>query len=253
MHVADKAFGEQLSVDSFTQPGSGSVTLQPNGKLKYVPPANWSGSTSFTYKVKDELGVVSANSGTVNVTVGGMLTLDLPPVEPTRDTRSIADADLALLADEAARRWVLAGVDPVTAQRALERTRFVVDDLPGSVLGLEFPGTIVIDVNAAGYGWFVDTTPSLDEEFEIFVTASERQAGKRSPAHGLVDLLTAQEHEFGHALGMDHPDGDEFAHSVMHETLSLSTRRIPTAADILAADEYYASLGDGGSLLRRKW
>ena len=83
------------------------------------------------------------------------------------------------------------------------------------------------------------------------MTSSERQAGRRSSAFGKVDLLIALEHEFGHALGMDHPDGDP--HSVMHETLSLSTRRIPTAADIMAADEYYASLGDGGSLLRRRW
>jgi len=40
----------------------------------------------------------------------------------------------------------------VTAQRALAGTEFVVQDLPGSMLGLEMPGTIIIDVNAAGYG-----------------------------------------------------------------------------------------------------
>lgn len=59
-------------------------------------------------------------------------------------------------------------------------------------------------------------------------------------------------HEFGHALGMVHLEGDEFAHSVMNDTLGLSMRRLPTAVDILAADEYFASLSQAGSAIRRR-
>jgi matrixin len=194
--------------------------------------------------------LAQSNQAKVTVTVvPPPLMLDLPPADNSADAPSITDADLALLAGEAARRWVLAGVDPVTARNALAGTEFVVADLPGSMLGMEMPGQIVIDVNAAGYGWFVDATPDADEEFSIFVTASERQAGRGSAALARVDLLTALMHEFGHALGMDHPEGDE--HGVMHESVGLSMRRVPTAADILAADEFYAALGT--TVKRRRW
>lgn len=197
----------------------------------------------------------SNTATTVNITITGtMLMLDLSPVEASPGTPSITDADLALLAGEAARRWVLAGVDPNEAQRALAGTTFVIDDLPGSVLGMQWDNTIVIDVNAAGYGWFVDASPASDGEFGIVVAPSEFQAGRGSGAYGRADLLTAMMHEFGHALGMAHLEGAEFEHSVMHDTIGLSTRRIPTAADILASDEFFAQLAASGSTVkRRRW
>jgi hypothetical protein len=134
---------------------------------------------------------------------------------------------------------------------ALANTEFVVADLPRSMLGLELERTIVIDVNAAGYGWFVDATPSTDEEFSIVVAPSELRAGRGSSALGQADLLTVILHELGHALGMVHVEGNEY--SVMHDTLGLSMRRLPTAADILAADELYASFGEGSTIRRRWW
>jgi hypothetical protein len=176
--------------------------------------------------------------------------LDEAPVEPSAGTREIKQAEAEILLEEAARRWVLAGVDPNMARKALEGTQIVIQDLPGSMLGAEFAGLIVIDVNAAGYGWFVDDSPASDDEFSIFVAPSERKAARGSSAYGHVDALTVLMHEFGHSLGMDHPDEFQFAHSVMNPTLSLSTRRVPTALDVLAADAYYESLG--GTVKRRK-
>lgn len=128
---------------------------------------------------------------------------------------SITQADLDRLAREAARRWVLAGFDPVAVHRAFHGTQLEVADLPGATLGLEVPGKLLIDVNAAGHLWFVDPTPRTDEEFSILVSRSQRQADERSPVYGRADLLTALMHEFGHALGMVvvHPLGTWRDHS----------------------------------------
>ncbi len=51
---------------------------------------------------------------------------------------------------------------------------------------------------------------------------------------------------------MIHLEGVEFAHSVMNDTLGLSMRRLPTAADKLAADEYFAELWRSGSNAKRR-
>ncbi len=222
------------------------------GDFSYTIDAGYS-QDSFTYTFT----VSGQTSNVATVYLEGMpdpLMLDSEPIVAGPGTRSITSADLALLASEAVNRWVLAGVDPITAQRALAGTRLEVADLPGSMLGVEVPGRIVIDIDAAGHGWFIDATPESDEEFDILVDPSERQAGRGSVANGRADLLTALIHEFGHSLGMVHLEGEEFAHSVMNDTLGLSMRRTATAADILAADEFYALLWESGSTIRRtRW
>ncbi|WP_013325558.1 beta strand repeat-containing protein [Gloeothece verrucosa] len=67
--------GNPLSIDSFTQGNSGSVTLNNNGTpgnttddlLVYTPNANFNGTDSFTYRISDGNGGTS--TATVNVTV----------------------------------------------------------------------------------------------------------------------------------------------------------------------------------------
>jgi uncharacterized protein (TIGR03382 family) len=44
--------GETLTVVSVTQPANGTVTLT-NGEVRYTPPANFTGTTTFTYTVSD--------------------------------------------------------------------------------------------------------------------------------------------------------------------------------------------------------
>jgi hypothetical protein len=79
-----------------------------------------------------------------------------------------------------------------------------VSDLPGGLLGLPDPaqGRIVIDTNAAGYGWFVDPTPSANEEFDAALHAL---AG--GPADGRMDLRTVLLHELGHLRWLPDADG----------------------------------------------
>ena len=67
--------------------------------------------------------------------------------------------------------------------------------------------TILIDRDAAGYGWFIDPTPQDDAEFTP-LAADVLAARPQTAAAGHADLLTAVMHEMGHVLGYGHDAGD---------------------------------------------
>ena len=73
-------------------------------------------------------------------------------------------------------------------------------DLPNGLLG-QYVGqhTIQIDVDASGYGWFVDSTPWDDVEFAAQPGTNDLSALPGTSAAGRVDLLTAVLHELGHS------------------------------------------------------
>ncbi len=132
--------------------------------------------------------------------------------------KEIEPADLKPLINEAARRWVAAGNSD--AQEGLSKIEVRLVNLPGSFLGLAQGHTILIDKNAAGYGWFVDSTPEKDSEFEVVVSPLELHSSQGSATYGLVDLLTVLVHEMGHLLGYEHGPEKE----AMGETLELGVR-----------------------------
>ena len=129
-----------------------------------------------------------------------------------------AEANVALLArdhansllQEATSRWRAAGVDT----RGLRGLDIRIADLGGTTLGLASGNTIWLDDNGAGWGWFVDPTPSDDSEF---TTAGDQGEQNR------MDLLTVLEHELGHLIGHEHEET-----GVMIDTLSAGTRRVPS-------------------------
>ena len=61
------ADGDILAALKVTDPSHGTVTLNANGSLSYVPTTNYVGSDSFTYKAND--GTADSNTVTVSLTV----------------------------------------------------------------------------------------------------------------------------------------------------------------------------------------
>lgn len=95
-NVIDPDLGDTHTID-VTQPGQGSVVVVGQ-IMTYTPPADWNGSTSFTYRAMDSAGAYSAFS-TVTVTVNPQ---NDPPVtgnlgmvidEDTSGTRTVSITD----------------------------------------------------------------------------------------------------------------------------------------------------------------
>src|SRR5262249_8980647 len=123
--------------------------------------------------------------------------------------------------------WALAGLNSDQMAK-LRNAKIQITDLPGRYLGVTMDNAIYIDRNAAGRGWFVDSTPGDDEEF----------GGLDPNIYYSVDLLTVVSHELGHVLGLE--DLDVLGHEadIMAETLATGQRRVASesAVDALFAD-----------------
>ena len=95
----------------------------------------------------------------------------------------------------------------------------VVADLPPGQLGEAYQGSITLDTNASGRGWFVE--------------------GAKSNLAGQYDLLTVISHEIGHLLGYEHSHSDS---DVMASILPTGVRRLPLAS---GSDTSYRDLLGG--------
>ncbi|QDU24182.1 beta strand repeat-containing protein [Urbifossiella limnaea] len=134
-------------------------------------------------------------------------------------------ADLAPVVAAATQRLVAAGADPA---RLAAVTVTITDLNAAGRLGEHVPGSVHIDDDAGGKGWFVDPTPADDAEFGPPETTG--LVANPGPAERGVDLLTVVMHELGHELGL--PDIDPAAHpaDLMAETLAAGVRRLPAPA-----------------------
>ena len=96
-----------------------------------------------------------------------------------------------------------------------------IGDLPGLALGHTIGNEIMLDVDAAGHGWFIDVSPLSSAEFKLGLDYTLR-AGATSAAFERMDLLTVVMHEIGHVLGFEHEDAGQ--HPVMSESLQAGER-----------------------------
>jgi hypothetical protein len=149
-------------------------------------------------------------------------------------TDKLSAAQPATTVKAAIERWSQQGL---TRQQIslLQSTTYVVADLGLSRwLGQAACGKVItIDHNAAGFGWFVDTTPRDDKEFTKLISKSERAA----PGMTRMDLLTVVMHEMGHILGLPDIDDDKST-GVMTDAIAAGTRRVSTATDLQALAFY---------------
>ncbi len=96
-------------------------------------------------------------------------------------------------------------------------------DLSEDMLGVTVGGSYVdIDLNAAGYGWFIDQTPWDAVEFSQDIHAGDLAAMPGRSVQDRADLLTVVLREIGDMPGYRH-EGE----GIMDDELSLGTRRLP--------------------------
>lgn len=138
---------------------------------------------------------------------------------------SLTNSDVQSVLGEAVGKWAAAGIDANMAA-LLSSSEIRIADLPGAMLGQAIGNRIYLDINAAGYGWFVDSTPEDDDEYDLL--ANQQLSAKGGDAAAGVDLLSVLTHELGHVLGLDDHDDDH--DDIMFESIAEGQRRTPSAA-----------------------
>jgi hypothetical protein len=138
------------------------------------------------------------------------------------DVPSLLESDLQPAIRAAVERWAAIGLNASQLEK-LQNTRFVVADLQDAYLGKAQSNVIYLDANAAGHGWFVDSTPMDDNEFSHSIGNHSLQT--LDPlAVDRIDLLSVVEHELGHIAGLG--DLEASADNVMCGVLGTGVRRI---------------------------
>lgn len=117
--------------------------------------------------------------------------------------------------------WAASGLVTEAQIAATAGVTLSISDLPDATLGVTGPGSIVLDVNAAGNGWFIDRTPLRADEY-VIDASGQVTARDGSKADGKIDLLSVLLHEFGHVLGYEHDDSTPSG--VMNSTLDVGER-----------------------------
>lgn len=167
-------------------------------------------------------------TGTFNLTkTSGLEVFDRPNVAPASVAKLTADSLLPVF-DAAKQQWRDAGLDRAQ-QQILQNIEFGVANLPGTLVGRANGESISLDEDAAGLGWFVDSTPFINEEFDFSSISSTFVATAYSPAENRIDLLTVVMHEIGHVLGYDHTERPS---DLMAARLELGVRKLPNYSDI---------------------
>ncbi|WP_339682931.1 Calx-beta domain-containing protein [Gimesia maris] len=144
-------------------------------------------------------------------------TLSTPPV--TAD--SVSQSDVVSTFDTVIDQTMNSPVLSSEQQKSLKHIDIQVIDLGGDILGAAAGSTIYIDVDAAGYGWFIDSTPTGYSEYTWSSELTLIALPDSDAADG-IDLWTVIQHELGHLLDYEHSET-----GLMQETLAPGIRKLP--------------------------
>jgi hypothetical protein len=207
-------------------------SLDSNGNLAFDPGVD----AVFNFGLASDIIVVGAWPLPT-----ALLAQAAPQASAAAVTR-LTHETLQPIVETAIEHWVAAvGLD-AQSLAYLQAVTIQIVDLPNRYLAVVTTDTIYLDADAGGWGWFVDPTPQLHEEFlsadgampnaadlDTLVTDAELIALSDGPAAGRIDLLSVVLHELGHRLGLEH-DADPDA--LMSERLRTGVRRLPSATAI---------------------
>jgi large repetitive protein len=155
-----------------------------------------------------------------------------------------------------------------------------ITDLPtgqlaeGTITGFDIngrpnSGTLTLDINGNTQGWFIDTTPGDNSEFDKQLTETAYQA-TNSSATGKYDLLTVILHELGHIKGIikgnsafdanvknntfigngftasltpdgSHLDNTLHPHDLLNTSLKPGIRKLPSQLDLAIINQLYSN------------
>ena len=155
--------------------------------------------------------------------IGGSLGLQAAAPPATVEAGPVlAAAELGAIVEQAIAQWADTTFVTDAELERLEQVTIQLTDLPGLLLGATTGSTVQLDLDAAGFGWFVDPTP--EDTTEFVPAGGEYLATSTGGAAGRVDLLTVVLHELGHVLGFQ--DLANQTTGLMAESLEPGVRRL---------------------------
>jgi len=210
--------------------GADQTLTEPNGELglsssgdtggpRDPQPGNLKGRRDTQGAPEDDSGKILTIHGSTPGSAASALIAAEAPTEAVGVVASLTSQELAPIADAVMRSWA---ESPAVDVASLEDVTFQIADLQGLALGQAIGSTVLIDINAAGYGWFADASPAESSEFTVRLDRNIVAAAVGSDAYGRMDLATVLAHEIGHVLGFDHDDASRIA--VMDDNLEPGVR-----------------------------
>ena len=211
-----------------------STKVAPAAVAKHA--AGVSAAASRPVKTKQPRRIRAAASAPVHVSPSQPPTAKASPSVAAK--APLTSDELKPIVNEAIAEWAKAGL-PAASLAVLRNVTVSIADLAGSNLGWTENGQVFIDRDAAGYGWFVDATPGVSEEF--VATSNNGQLQAVDPrALDRMDLLTVVEHELGHVAGLG--DLDPSLYDLMSSSLNAGIRREASTSDVDAVFARYSSV-----------